>query len=110
RPVEGTVVGSEHRNHCPHCLWSIHVDIRTGDRRSTCRYPMEPVAIGVRRDGEWTLIHRCTACGFLRSNRIAGDDNEIMLLSIAMRPLARPAFPLERAAGRFPEETAESME
>lgn len=101
RPVEGAVPGSEHRNHCPHCLWSSHVDIRSGDRRSTCRAPMEPVAIVVRRDGEWSLVHRCTSCGFLRSNRIAGDDNEMILLSIALRPLARPAFPLEKTAGFF---------
>ncbi len=30
-------------------------------------------------------------------NRIAGDDNEVLLLSLAVRPIALPAFPLERA-------------
>jgi 6-phosphogluconate dehydrogenase len=42
RAIPGTAPGTVHRNHCPHCLWSLHVDLRTGDRRSACRGPMEP--------------------------------------------------------------------
>ena len=26
--------GSDHRNHCPNCLHSLHVDIEPGDRES----------------------------------------------------------------------------
>lgn len=60
---------------------------------------MEPIGIEVRRDGEWAIIHRCTGCGTLRTNRIAGDDHELALLALALRPLARPAFPLEAMPG-----------
>jgi hypothetical protein len=56
---------------------------------------MEPIAIAVRGDGEWVLIHRCTGCGALSSNRIAGDDNPLVLVRLAIRPLAQPPFPLE---------------
>jgi len=35
--------GTKHRNHCPYFLWSRHVEIRTGDRRSECRGLMEPI-------------------------------------------------------------------
>jgi hypothetical protein len=56
---------------------------------------MEPVAISVRRDKEGVIIHRCTACGALKENRIAGDDNEMALLSLAVRPVALPPFPLD---------------
>lgn len=94
--VTGTAPGTNHRNHCPSCLWSRHVDLRSGDRRASCRGMMEPLAVGVRADGEWYIIHRCEKCGFLRSNRIAGDDAEGMLLSLAMKPLRRLAFPLEQ--------------
>ena len=45
---------------------------------------MEPIAITVRGDGEWVLIHRCNGCGVLHSNRIA------------VRPIAQPPFPLDR--------------
>ena len=87
--------GTQQRNHCPKCLWSRHVDFQVGDRRSSCRSAMEPIAVWVKRDGEWSLIHRC-ACGALRLNRIAGDDNETLLLSLALRPIALPAFPLDK--------------
>ena len=56
---------------------------------------MEPVAVWVRKDGEWALIHRCTECGALSSNRIGADDNEMLLLSIAAKPMSQPPFPLE---------------
>jgi ribosome biogenesis GTPase / thiamine phosphate phosphatase len=91
--------GTNQRNHCPKCLWSRHVDFQEGDRRSICKSAMEPVAVWVRQNGEWSIVHRCTQCGALRANRIAGDDNEALLLSIAVRPIARPAFPLDRITG-----------
>ena len=72
------------------------MDIRTGDRRSGCRGMMEPIAVWVRYDGEWAIVHRCNRCKALRVNRIAGDDNDVALISLAVRPLARPPFPLDR--------------
>jgi len=87
--------GTKHRNHCPRCLWSRHLDESPGDRRAACRGEMEPIAVEVREDGEWAIIHRCGACGVLRTNRIAGDDHEWALLVLALRPLSRPAFPIE---------------
>ena len=96
RAIPATAPGTAHRNHCPHCLWSLHVDLQTGDRRSACRGPMEPVAIGIQPNGEWSILHRCQRCGMIRMKRIAGDDNDVLLVSMALRPLARPPFPLER--------------
>ena len=88
--------GSRHRNHCPNCLTSLHVDIEPGDRASNCGGYMEPVAVFVRKNGEWAIIHRCKKCGALNANRIAADDNPLKLMSIALRPLANPPFPIER--------------
>ena len=95
REVQPEPYGTSHRNHCPHCLWSLHVDVEPGDRCSTCRGPMEPVAVWVKPNGEWALVHRCRDCGHLQANRIAGDDNELALMSLAVRPLAEPPFPLD---------------
>ena len=39
--------GSGHRNHCPNCLSSLHVDIEPGDRASDCGGIMEPIAVWV---------------------------------------------------------------
>lgn len=90
--------GTQHRNHCPACLWSRHVDNRPGDRAAQCGSAMEPIAITVRGQGEWVLIHRCTGCGELDSNRTAGDDNPLLLVRLAVKPLAQPPFPLDRLA------------
>ena len=34
-------------------------------------------------------------CDEIHLNRTAGDDNPLMLMRVAVRPLARPPFPLE---------------
>jgi len=88
--------GTAHRNHCPLCLWSVHVDDRPGDRSAGCDGGMEPIAIWVRPLGEWSIVHRCGTCHAVRVNRVAGDDSEFALLSLAARPMAQPPFPLAR--------------
>ena len=85
--------GGKHRNHCPHCLSSLHVDITPGDRRSSCRGKMEPISIYVQKNKEWSIIHKCTKCGTIRHNRIASDDNELLLLTISAEPLMSLPFP-----------------
>ena len=92
-------VGTAHRNHCPNCLWSRHLDDDSpGDRAAECGSSMEPIAISVRGDGEWVVVHRCTGCDELHLNRTAGDDNPLVLFRLAVRPLAQPPFPLEHFA------------
>lgn len=85
---------SRHRNHCPKCLSSEHVDDEPGDRASICCGIMDAIGVWVRKNGEWAIIHRCRDCGTLSSNRIAADDNPTLLMSIAVKPLAMPPFPL----------------
>lgn len=87
---------TSHRNHCSNCLSSLHVDNEPGDREADCGGRMDPVALWSRKDGEWAIIHRCNRCGKLSSNRVAADDNPMKLMSIAMKPLASPPFPIER--------------
>lgn len=103
RTVPGEAPGTQHRNHCPHCLWSIHVDLRTGDRRSGCHGRMEPIGVTVRYDGDWALLHRCQSCGLIRMNRIAGDDNPLALISLAVRPLGNPPFPMDQLPRMLPD-------
>ncbi len=94
--VSTSAPGTAHRNHCPYCLWSRHVDEEPGDRAADCGSSMEPIAITVRGSGEWVLIHRCAGCGELHSNRTAADDSPLLLVRLAVRPLALPPFPLDR--------------
>ena len=44
-PVVSAGAGSNHRNHCPNCLHSIHLDNEPGDRESRCHGRMEPIGV-----------------------------------------------------------------
>ena len=96
REIHPEGAGSEHRNHCPACLSSVHLDNIPGDRASNCHGIMEPIAVWVRDDGEWALIHRCSKCGHLSSNRSAADDNPAKLMAIARKPVDNPPFPVDK--------------
>jgi DNA-directed RNA polymerase subunit RPC12/RpoP len=86
--VDAIVVGGSHRNHCPYCLHSRHVDGRVpGDRAGTCRGRMAPVGAFLRRNGEHVIVHRCLRCGFERHNRIAADDIFELVMTL---PLVEP--------------------
>lgn len=86
-----------HRNHCPYCLWSRHLDlIAAGDRLSACKGPMRPLGLTLKRShnkyghlssGELMLAHKCTECGKLAINRIAADDDADLLLDTFERSL-----------------------
>ena len=98
RLVVAAGAGSDHRNHCPNCLCSLHVDEEPGDRAADCGGIMEPIGVWVRKRGEWAVIHRCKRCGKLSSNRVAADDNPMKLPSppISLVISSTPPFPLER--------------
>ena len=100
RTVAPAQSGTHNRNHCPYCLSSRHVDLRPGDRRSGCRAAMEAIGVYVQPNGEWSIIHRCTACGILKLNRIGPDDCERALLALVTRPLTKLPFPIEVLTSR----------
>ena len=79
-------------DHCPNCLYSVHLDNRPGDRASSCHGRMEPIGVWVRKSGEWAVIHRCKSCGKIHANRVAADDNPMKLMALAIRPFGTPAI------------------
>jgi len=83
--------GVVNRNHCPHCLWSRHVDWqRAGDRMSACKGKMRPVGLALKRErnkyaadsGELMVVHACEECGQVSVNRVAADDRAEELLAV----------------------------
>lgn len=91
-------MGTKHRNHCPFCLWSKHVDQNvSGDRKSLCLGGMEPLGLtfkhegldkwGKTREGELMLIHKCTKCSKISINRIAANDLPETILEVFKRSL-----------------------
>lgn len=92
-----TISGGRHRNHCPLCLYSRHVDDRRpGDRASTCRSLMEAVGTFNRPKGEQVIVHRCLGCGVERYNRVAADDNMLACMRLApVEPRSARLQPIE---------------
>ena len=66
-------LGYSSRNHCPFCLWSLHVDENPGDRANECRGLMEPVKVELDSKKGYVIVHRCTKCGVIKRNRAANE-------------------------------------
>jgi hypothetical protein len=95
KTVSLKAIGTEHRNHCPFCVFSVHLDQKKpGDRQADCRGLMVPVALSFKKiapkkykaltvkDGELALVHQCRKCGWVTINRIAGDDDEQRIIDL----------------------------
>ena len=55
RPVVSAGAGSDHRNHCPNCLTSLHLDVEPGDRSADCGGLMDAIAVWVRKTASGPL-------------------------------------------------------
>lgn len=75
------VKGDGYTNHCPHCLWSKHVDVNPGDRKSHCREMMEPIRTEYTK-GEFIIVHRCTKCGIEKRIKAAENDKKDLLFAL----------------------------
>ena len=64
--------GRRPRDHCPRCLWSLHVDTIPGDRAAGCGGAMIQIAAEPSPKG-WMLRFRCQRCGIERRNRVLND-------------------------------------
>lgn len=80
-------------DHCPNCLSGMH---EINEEGFVCGGTLQPVGVWVRPDDLWEIVQRCSLCGGLVTVPMAEDDNPVMLLSLASRPLSIPPFPLER--------------
>ena len=73
------------RDHCPKCLYSLHVDVNPGDRAADCAGLLRPV--GYRKDSNkgFMILYECKKCGasrttrFLEIDRICPDDFDTLL-------------------------------
>ncbi len=82
--------GRTARDHCPRCLWSLHVDRVPGDRAADCGGLLEPVAV-VRAGRRYQLVFRCVRCAVERRNQVLTDGEppddwaKVVALSAAPR-------------------------
>lgn len=80
-------LGYSSRNHCPFCLWSLHVDKNPGDRAEECRGELRPVKALPDAKKGYIIVHKCEKCGAIRRNRAAHDakvqpDNLTLLIKL----------------------------
>lgn len=66
-------LGVSSRDHCPFCLWSVHVDINPGDRSNDCGGMMRPVRTDPDPKKGFVITYRCEKCGQIHRNRAAYD-------------------------------------
>lgn len=65
-----------YRNHCPSCLYSLHVDEEPGDRASECGGLMKPESVDHHAAKGFMLVHRCMRCGKAQRNKVAVDCHQ----------------------------------
>ncbi len=70
------LTNGSYRNHCPYCLYSLHVDNNPGDRQSLCHGLMKPVGLAYKAKKGWQIVHECTRCGHKSVNKIAEDTDQ----------------------------------
>jgi hypothetical protein len=78
------VKGNGYTNHCPHCLYSKHVDVFPGDRLESCGGLMEPIAYE-KAHGRESIVQRCLRCGKTHRNRIQNEDVFEAILDLARK-------------------------
>lgn len=64
------------RDHCNHCLHSVHVDIFPGDRANECKGVLKPINVIVDSKKGKQILYRCMKCNKEVRNIVASDDNE----------------------------------
>lgn len=70
------------RDHCPKCLYSIHVDINPGDRMNSCKGILIPFSIEKYKD-TYKIIYKCSKCGKVHKNIMANDDNMDQIIKLS---------------------------
>ncbi|PID84292.1 hypothetical protein CSB09_01805 [Candidatus Gracilibacteria bacterium] len=66
------------RNHCPYCLYSLHLDEDIpGDRASLCHGMMKPIDFTYKKKKGDMILHECQKCGKTILNKVAPDDDFI---------------------------------
>jgi len=79
--------GGSCRNHCPFCLFSLHVDADVpGDRASECKGIMKPVGFEDNPKKGSRIRHECIKCGAKVWNRTAPDDNYDLICELSRIP------------------------
>ena len=73
------------RDHCPHCLYSKHLDINPGDRAEDCHGILEPIGLETSSKKGYVIVFKCKKCGAIRKNKAAEDDSMDEIIAISAK-------------------------
>lgn len=76
-------LGYTSRDHCPYCLYSIHIDNTPGDRSNTCLGDLQPISIENNPKKGYIIVYKCQKCGEIKRNKSASDDDFDKILEIS---------------------------
>lgn len=77
--------GNGYTDHCPKCLWSLHVDINPGDRSAKCIGLMAPAGIEIKNN-KYLIRYLCEKCGYKYKVKSVPDDDFNEILKISAKP------------------------
>lgn len=75
-------LGYTSRDHCPKCLYSIHIDNVPGDRANECLGDLVPISIESSSKKGYIITYKCSKCGEIKRNKSADDDSFETMLEI----------------------------
>ncbi len=85
----GAVIkGGGYTDHCPRCLFSMHVDVHPGDRACDCHGMMEPVSVE-QTSGSFKINYRCARCRHTHRVNAHENDGVDALIAVAKAYAAR---------------------
>lgn len=70
------------RDHCNHCLYSLHVDINPGDRLNSCKGILEPIGLKIS-NGKTQIVYKCQKCRQIVFCIKSEDDNSEELIKLS---------------------------
>ena len=79
---EVSPLGYTSRNHCPHCLSSLHVDVMPGDRANECRGVLRPIQTLPDAKKRFIIVFECEKCKAIVRNKCADDDDMKLLIKL----------------------------
>ena len=79
------LTNGSYRNHCPHCLYSKHVDGTPGDRQNPCRGLMKPTGIRSKANKGFQIIHKCLSCGEEKANIVAENTLQCDSIEVILK-------------------------
>ena len=70
------------RDHCTHCLASLHIDVNPGDRANECCGILFPIDVTISGKKGYIIQYKCSKCGKLHNNKSAQDDEFFTILKV----------------------------